>query len=68
MCICKPVKPRDGINNPAEIGTLMMEFGKLSKITGNNTYYNAAKKAMMLVYKNRSALDLVGEQIDVANR
>ncbi|MBK8608527.1 MAG: glycoside hydrolase family 47 protein [Chitinophagaceae bacterium] len=58
-------KTRDGINNPAEIGTLMMEFGKLSKITGNNTYYNAAKKAMMLVYTNRSSLNLVGEQIDV---
>lgn len=56
---------RDGINNPAEIGTLMMEFGKLSKITGNNKYYDAAKKAIMLVYKKRSALDLVGEQIDV---
>lgn len=58
-------KTRDGINNPAEIGSLMMEFGKLSKITGNNTYYNAAKKAMMLVYENRSKLDLVGEQINV---
>jgi ER degradation enhancer, mannosidase alpha-like 2 len=58
-------KTRDGINNPAEIGTLMMEFGKLSKITGDIKYYNAAKKAIMLVYTNRSALDLVGEQIDV---
>ena len=58
-------KTRDGINNPAEIGTLMMEFGKLSKITGDNKYYNAAKKAIMLVYKSRSVLDLVGEQIDV---
>jgi mannosidase alpha-like ER degradation enhancer 2 len=58
-------KTRDGINNPAEIGTLMMEFGKLSKLTGNNAYYNAAKKAIMGVYKSRSVLDLVGEQIDV---
>jgi len=58
-------KTRDGINNPAEIGTLMMEFGKLSKITGNNKYYHAAKKGMMYVFNNRSSLDLVGEQIDV---
>ena len=58
-------KTRDGINNPAEIGTLMMEFGKLSKLTGNNTYYNAAKKGMMEVYKRRSPIDLVGEQIDI---
>ena len=59
-------KTRDGINNPAEIGTLMMEFGKLSKLTGDNKYYNAAKKAIMFVYKNRSTIDLVGEQIDVS--
>ena len=58
-------KTRDGINNPAEIGTLMMEFGKLSKLTGDSQYYTAAKKGMMAVYNSRSALDLVGEQIDV---
>jgi len=58
-------KTRDGINNPAEVGTLMMEFGKLSKLTGNKSYYTAAKKAIMYVYAKRSALDLVGEQIDV---
>ena len=60
-------KTRDGINNPAEIGTLMMEFGKLSKLTGINTYYDAAKKGMMEVYNRRSKLDLVGEQIDISN-
>jgi len=60
-------KIRDSINNPAEIGTLMMEFGKLSKITGNNAYYEAAKKAIMEVYKRHSKLDLVGEQINVTN-
>jgi hypothetical protein len=58
-------KVRDGINNPAEIGTLMMEFGKLSKITGDKKYYNAAKKGMIYVYNHRSTLGLVGEQIDV---
>lgn len=58
-------KTRDGINNPAEIGTLMMEFGKLSKLTGNNKYYTAAKKAIMYVYHKRSKIGLVGEQIDV---
>ncbi|MBL0146545.1 MAG: glycoside hydrolase family 47 protein [Chitinophagaceae bacterium] len=58
-------KKRDGINNPAEIGTLMMEFGKLSKLTGNKKYYNTAKKAIMYVYNKRSKINLVGEQIDV---
>ncbi len=61
----KTGKTWDSINNPAEIGTLMMEFGKLSKLTGNKKYYNAAKKAIMQVYKRRSKLDLVGETINV---
>jgi hypothetical protein len=32
------------INNPAEIGTLLIEFGSLSKLTGNQVYYEKAKK------------------------
>lgn len=58
-------KTRDGNNNPAEIGTLMMEFGKLSKLTGNPVYYSTAKKAIMYVFEKRSAIGLVGEVIDV---
>lgn len=58
-------KLRDSINNPAEIGTLMMEFGKLSKLTGDNKYYNTVKKAMTELYKRRSKIDLVGLQINV---
>ena len=57
---------KDSINNPAEIGTLMMEFGKLSKLTGNNKYYSVAKRAVMEVYKRRSRIGLVGLQINVA--
>ena len=55
----------DSINNPAEIGTLMMEFGQLSRILGKPKYYNAAKKAIMYVYGKRSKLNLVGEQINI---
>lgn len=55
---------RDSLNNPAEIGTLMLEFGKLSKLTRNGKYYEAAKKAMMEVYNRRSPIGLVGLQID----
>jgi mannosidase alpha-like ER degradation enhancer 2 len=55
---------RDSLNNPAEIGTLMMEFGKLSKLTGIQKYYSTAKKAMMEVYRRRSKIGLVGLQID----
>ncbi len=56
---------RDSINNPAEIGTLTLEFGKLSEFTGDKTYYEVAKKATLAVFERRSALDLVGEAIDV---
>jgi mannosidase alpha-like ER degradation enhancer 2 len=56
---------KDPVNNPAEIGTLMMEFGKLSKLTGNMKYYDVAKKAIMEVYRRRSKIGLVGLQINV---
>ncbi len=56
---------KDSINNPAEIGTLLLEFGQLSKHTGNKKYYDAAKKAILYVFNKRSVLGLVGEQINV---
>lgn len=58
-------KTRDGINNPAEIGTLFLEFGKLSKLTGDPVYYEKAHKAIIEVFNRRSALGLVGENIDI---
>jgi ER degradation enhancer, mannosidase alpha-like 2 len=57
-------KTRDSINNPAEVGTLMMEFGELSNLLNNAGYYATAKKAILAVYKKRSKIDLVGERID----
>ncbi len=56
---------KDSINNPAEIGTLMLEFGTLSRITGNNEFYNRAKNAIVQVYKRRSKIGLVGTTINV---
>ncbi len=53
------------VNNPAEIGTLMLEFGALSRITGNPVYYDAAKTAITAVYQRRSGIGLVGTTIDV---
>jgi len=51
--------------NPAEIGTLLLEFGTLSKLTGKAAYYDKAKAAVVQLYERRSALGLVGEEIDV---
>lgn len=56
---------KNHINNPAEIGTLMLEFGMLSKLTGNSVYYDKAKHAITEVYKRRSEIGLVGTQINV---
>jgi len=52
-------------SNPAEIGTLFLEFGALSKLTGKPIYFERAKRALMALYARRSKLDLVGEEIDV---
>lgn len=52
-------------SNPAEIGTLLLEFGTLSKLTGKPEYYEKAKKALVALYERRSPIGLVGEEIDV---
>lgn len=53
------------ISNPAEIGTLLIEFGSLSKLTGKKIYYDKAKRALVEIYNRRSPLGLVGEWINV---
>jgi hypothetical protein len=58
-------RTRDPLNNPAEIGTLLLEFGKLTQLTGDSTFYRSARKAVFEVYKRRSPIGLVGTVIDV---
>jgi len=53
------------ISNPAETGTLLIEFGTLSKLTGNPVYYDKAKRALVETYNRRSKIGLVGEWINV---
>src|SRR5713101_8437479 len=52
-------------SNPAEIGTLLLEFGTLARLTGKQVYYDKAKNALVQLYRRRSALGLVGDAIDV---
>jgi mannosidase alpha-like ER degradation enhancer 2 len=61
----KTGETRDPVSNPAEIGTLMLEFGTLSKLTGNPVFYDKAKRAVMELYRRRSGIGLVGSTIDV---
>jgi len=51
--------------NPAEVGTLLLEFGTLSRLTHKPVYYEKAKAAAVAIYNRRSALGLVGDEIDV---
>jgi mannosidase alpha-like ER degradation enhancer 2 len=55
----------DAANNPAEIGTLLLEWGTLSRHTGNPVYYAKAKQALRALFERRSGIDLVGSVIDV---
>jgi len=52
-------------SNPAEIGTLLLEFGTLAKLTHKPVFYDKAKNALVQLYNRRSKIGLVGEEIDV---
>ncbi|HEV2836553.1 MAG TPA: glycoside hydrolase family 47 protein [Pyrinomonadaceae bacterium] len=61
----KTGKTRNAVSNPAETGTLLIEFGTLSKFTGKRVYYDKAKRALVETYNRRSKIGLVGEWINV---
>jgi ER degradation enhancer, mannosidase alpha-like 2 len=56
---------RGEVTNPAEIGTLLIEFGTLSKLTAKPAYYEKAKRAVVELYNRRSRIGLVGSSINV---
>lgn len=56
---------RGAVTNPAEAGTLLVEFGTLSRLTSKQVYYDKAKRALTAVFKRRSAIGLVGQCINV---
>jgi len=51
--------------NPAEIGTLVLEFGTLARLAGKPVFFEKAKNALVRLYERRSKIGLVGEEIDV---
>jgi hypothetical protein len=56
---------RNPKTNPAEVGTLILEFGTLARLTGQPVYYDKAKRALTELYRRRSPIGLVGSEIDV---
>lgn len=61
----KTGKTSGNISNPAETGTLLLEFGALAKLTDKSVYYDKAKRALVETYKRRSPIGLIGTNIDV---
>src|ERR1043165_1155811 len=61
----KTGKTRGAETNPAEAGTLLIEFGALSKLTQKPIFYDKAKRALTEVYRRRSPLGLIGTRINV---
>jgi mannosidase alpha-like ER degradation enhancer 2 len=61
----KTGKTRGAETNPAEAGTLLIEFGTLGKLTHKSIFYDKAKRALVEIYNRRSPLGLVGTRINV---
>jgi ER degradation enhancer, mannosidase alpha-like 2 len=56
---------RGAVSNPAEIGSLLIEYGMLARLTGKQEYYDKAKRAVVELYRRRSSIGLVGSAINV---
>ena len=51
----------------AGVGTLLLELGVLSRLTGEPRFEAAALCALRLLWSKRSALNLLGNTLDVAS-
>ncbi|KAM9828282.1 ER degradation-enhancing alpha-mannosidase-like protein 2 isoform X1 [Syngnathus typhle] len=52
----------------AGVGTFILEFATLSRLTGNVTFENTARRALRALWKTRSDIGLVGNHIDVVSQ
>lgn len=50
--------------NPCEIGSMMLEYGMLTKLTGNQKYYDLCKKGIVASFERRGKTGLQGSWID----
>ena len=51
--------------NVAEGGSYLFEMGILSRFTGNPVYYEKAKRASKAIFDRRSAIGLIGQDINI---
>jgi len=60
-------KTRGSESNPAEAGTLLLEYGTLARLTGKPVYYDKAKRALVETYNRRGKTGLVGSSFDIVS-
>ncbi|XP_053950505.1 ER degradation-enhancing alpha-mannosidase-like protein 2 [Anastrepha ludens] len=58
-------KGETSVTCTAGVGTFLVEFGALSRLTGNSIYEDVALNAIYSLWERRSALGLFGNHIDV---
>ena len=54
----------ENITNPCEVGSMLVEYGMLSKLTGNPIYYEKCKRGVQAVFDRRGKTGLVGSLIN----
>uniref|UniRef100_A0A8C6PZC3 alpha-1,2-Mannosidase n=1 Tax=Nothobranchius furzeri TaxID=105023 RepID=A0A8C6PZC3_NOTFU len=52
----------------AGVGTFILEFATLSRLTGDPTFENAARRAMSALWRTRSDIGLVGNHVDIVTQ
>ncbi|XP_061758572.1 ER degradation-enhancing alpha-mannosidase-like protein 2 [Nerophis ophidion] len=52
----------------AGVGTFILEFATLSRLTGDATFENVARRALRVLWNTRSDIGLVGNHIDIVSR
>ncbi|XP_062248617.1 ER degradation-enhancing alpha-mannosidase-like protein 2 [Platichthys flesus] len=52
----------------AGVGTFILEFATLSRLTGDKTYEDVARRALRALWRTRSDIGLVGNHIDVLSQ
>ncbi|OWY97125.1 ER degradation-enhancing alpha-mannosidase [Phytophthora megakarya] len=60
-------KDRTKLTCPAAAGSLLVEMAYLSRLTGDESFEEKAKEAVMAIWERRSDLDLLGSAIDVGS-
>lgn len=59
-----PKKPKNVVT-PSESGTLLLEMGTLSRLTGNPRFEAVVKKAITAIFNQKTSLNLLGNEINL---